>query len=86
MNRIKVNEAAMQKAMRASADGKRVCDICRELNIHRNTFFLWKKKYRKMREEEERRLDELEAENVRLRQRNAALALNNRTIAELLLS
>lgn len=76
----------MLKAIRASAEGKRVSDICKELRIHRNTFYLWKKKYLKMREEERRRLEELEAENVRLRQRNLALESNNRAIVELLLS
>ncbi|PPK99977.1 transposase [Parapedobacter indicus] len=86
MNKTRVNETVMQKAIRASADGKRVCDICKELNIHRNTFYLWKKKYQKIREDGRRRLDELEAENVRLRQRNSALEMNNRAIVDLLLS
>lgn len=76
----------MLKAIQASADGKRVSDICKELNIHRNTFYLWKKKYLKMQEDGQRRLDELEAENIRLKQRNQALELNNHAIVELLLS
>ncbi|MFC7522650.1 transposase [Parapedobacter sp. GCM10030251] len=86
MNKTRIKEAAMLKALRASADGKRVSDICRELNIHRNTFYQWKKKYLKMREDGRRRLDELEAENDRLRQRNLALESNNRAIVDLLLS
>lgn len=86
MNKTKVYEAVMLKALRASAEGKRVSDICKELNIHRNTFYLWKKKYLKMREDGQKRLDDLEAENARLRQRNLALESNNRAIVELLLS
>ncbi len=76
----------MIEAVRASAAGKRVSDICKELEIHRNTFYLWKKKYLKMREDGRRRLDELEAENLRLRGRKVALESNNKAILDLLSS
>lgn len=86
MNRTKVNEAAMIEAVRASVDGKRVSDICKELEIHRNTFYLWKKKYLKMRADAQRRLNELEAENRRLREQKLVLESNNKAIVDLLLS
>ena len=84
MNKSKVNEAVIISAIRASKEGKRVTDICREYGIHRSTFYFWKKRYRQMVEDGRNRLEELEAENARLRQKRRALESNANLILGLL--
>ncbi|WP_353196122.1 transposase [Parapedobacter defluvii] len=86
MNKTKVNEAAMISAIKASECGKRVSEICRELGVHRSTFYLWKKKYLRIRESEQNLLNKQEAENLRLKQQRSALESNTSIIAKLLLS
>jgi putative transposase len=69
---------------RNKESGKKVADICRDLGIHRATFYKWKKKYSGMGNQELRRLKELEEENRRLKDMYAELALDNKILKDVL--
>ena len=59
-------------------------DICRELGISKNTFYLWKKKYSGMDSELLRRYKELERENSALKRMYAELSLDNRILKDII--
>lgn len=73
MNAIKEHEA-----------GKNAIDICRELGVHKATFYNWKKKYSGMDSQELKRLKELEEENRKLKHMYAELALDHKLLKEVL--
>jgi len=64
--------------------GKNVVDICRELKISRNTFYLWKKKYSGMGSELLRKYKELERENAALKRMYADLSLDHRILKDVI--
>ena len=51
--------------------------ICRKHNISDATFYTWRKKYRGMETEDIRRLEQLEAENAKLKRLLADSMLDN---------
>ena len=51
----------------AEADGAVIQDLCRKHNITEQTFFRWRNKYNGMTVPEARRLEDLEAENAKLK-------------------
>lgn len=63
---------------------KKVADICRELRISENTFYIWKRKYGGMDAEMLRRYKELERENSKLKQMYADLSLDHRILKDVI--
>jgi putative transposase len=49
MKKQKFSEAQILKALKEYESGKNVMDICRELGIHKATFYVWNKKYSGMK-------------------------------------
>jgi putative transposase len=79
-----ITEAQIVKAIKEYEGGRDLKDICRELNIHKSTFYNWRKKYSGMDAQELKRLKELEEENRKLKQMYAELALDNKMLKDVL--
>ena len=84
MKKNTITETQMVNSIKEYEAGKHVTDICRELSIHKATFYNWKKKYSGMDSQELKRLKELEEENRKLKHMYADLALDNRMLKDVL--
>lgn len=80
MRKSKFTESQIAKTLKEFEAGKSAEDICRELNINRNTFYNWKKKYSGMDTEMLRKYKELERENAELKRMYADLSLDHRIL------
>ena len=84
MKKTRFTESQIIKALKENESGRDLNEICRELGIHRATFYAWKKKYGGMELKEVQRLKELEEENRRLKQIYAELALDNKILKDVI--
>jgi putative transposase len=84
MKKKKFTESQMIKAIKENEQGRSTDEICRELGIHRATFYNWRKKYGGMDVNQVKRLKELEEENRRLKQMYADLSLDNQMLKDVL--
>ena len=57
-------------------EGSTVGEVCRKLGISEQTYYRWRKDYGGMREDQAKRLKELEKENARLKKLVADLSLD----------
>ena len=80
MKKSKFSESQIAGALKQHEAGKKAEDICRELNINRNTFYNWKKKFGGMDTEMLRKYKELERENAELKRMYADLSLDHRIL------
>lgn len=80
MKKNKFTESQITGALKEHEAGKSVDDICRNLGIHRATFYNWKKKYSGMDAELLRHMKELERENAELKRMFADLSLDHRIL------
>ena len=67
MKKTKFTETQIVKALKEAESGRSAVEISRELGIHTQTFYNWKKKYSGMDGEHLKRLKELEGENAKLK-------------------
>lgn len=84
MKKHKHSESQIIEALKQHASGRKAEDICRELGIHKATFYSWNKKYSGMEGQELKKLKELEEENRKLKQMYADAALDNRMLKDVL--
>lgn len=84
MKTIRFTETQIVKSLKEYDGGRNVQEICRELGIHKATFYNWKKKYSGMESQDLKRLKELEEENRRLKQMFADLSLDHKILKEVL--
>ena len=84
MKRSKYTESQIIKALKENEQGRKAEDICRELGIHKGTFYSWRKKYSGMEPSQLKRLKELEEENNRLKRMYAELSLDNVMLKDVL--
>jgi putative transposase len=84
MKKQKFSEAQIVKALKEQEAGRATEDICRELGVHKATFYNWKKKYGGMETQELKRLKELEEENRKLKAMYADLALDHKILKDVL--
>lgn len=84
MKKSKFSESQINQSLKEHEAGKKVRDICRELSISQNTFYIWKRKYSGMDAEMLRRYKELERENSRLKQMYADLSLDHRILKDVI--
>jgi putative transposase len=84
MKKTRFTESQIVKALKEAEGGRSVSEISRELGIHNQTFYNWKKKYSGMNGEQLKRLKELEDENRRLKQLYADAALDNKMLKDVL--
>jgi putative transposase len=84
MKKSKFTESQIVSALKEYEAGKKVPDICRELNINQATFYNWKKKYSGMDSELLRRFKELEQENAELKKMYADISLDHRILKKVI--
>ncbi len=66
------------------ASGASVAQVCQKLAISEQTLHRWRNQYGGMKADDAKRLKELDAENARLKQLVAELALDKRMLQEVL--
>ena len=76
MKRKKFSEEQIIKALKRVEAGEQAKTVCRELGVHEQTFYNWKKKYSGMEVDQLRELKILLDENARLKKIVADQALN----------
>ena len=84
MKKSKFTESQIIKALKENEQGRKTEDICREMGIHKDTFYNWRKKYSGMDASQLKRLKELEDENNRLKKMYAELSLDNVMLKDVL--
>ncbi|RIV31645.1 transposase [Flagellimonas lutimaris] len=85
MKRTKFTESQIVSCIKQYESRVKVDQICREMGIHKATFYNWKKRYSGMDSLELKRLKELEEENRKLKQMYADMALDNKMLKDVLL-
>lgn len=75
MKRTRFTESQIIKALKENESGRSVEEICRELGIHRSTFYNWRKQYAGMEASQLKELKALKEENRKLKQMYADQAL-----------
>jgi putative transposase len=84
MKSTKFTATQISNSLKEYESGKSVIDICRELKISKNTFYLWRKKYSGMDSELLRKYKELERENASLKRMYADLSLDHRILKDVI--
>ena len=84
MRKHKHSDAQIIQALKEYESGRKAEDLCRELGVHKATFYVWRKKYSGMESQQLKRLKELEDENRRLKQMYADAALDNKMLKDVL--
>lgn len=77
MKRTRFTETQIVNAIKEHEGGRKVEDLCRELDISRQTFYRWQSKYEGMEASDVKRMKELEEENARLKRMYAELSMDN---------
>jgi putative transposase len=84
MRKSRFSEEQIIRVLQEVEGGARVKDVCRERGISEATYFRWKAKFGGLGVNEARRLQELEAENRRLKAAVADLTLDKQILKEAL--
>ncbi len=84
MKKQKFTETQIVNALKEYENGKSSADICRELGVHKATFYYWNKKYSGMESQDLKRLKDLEEENRKLKKMYAELAMDNMVLKDVL--
>ena len=84
MKKSRFTESQISQVLKEHEAGKKASDICLELSISQNTFYLWKRKYGGMDNEMLRHYRELERENARLKKMYADLSLDHSILKEVI--
>ncbi len=64
------------------ARGKKVPQVCKQLEVTEQTYYRWRKEYGGLRLDQAKRLRDLERENTRLKKLVADMALDNDILKE----
>ena len=64
------------------SQGARISEICKQLEIHEQTYYKWRKEYGSIRVDQAKRLKRLEQENARLKKIVADLSIDNSILKE----
>lgn len=73
----------LRKAEIALAEGRTIPQVCKQLGVSEQTYHRWKKQYGGLRQDEAKRLKELEKENTRLKKIVADQALDIHMLKDL---
>ena len=84
MRKSKFTESQILAILGEGEAGLPVAQVCRKHGISAPTYYQWKSKYAGMSVNELKRVNELEAENARLKRMYAELALENNAIKDVL--
>ena len=77
MPKSKFTKQQRLEALAKHDAGRSVADICRELQISAATFYKWKKDKVSAEDDQQRRLQELESENQRLKRMYSELSMDH---------
>jgi len=72
----------LREAEVLSSQGQSVDEVCRKIEVTKNTYYRWRKEYGGLRVDQAHRLKELEKENGRLKKLVADLSLDNQILKE----
>jgi len=64
------------------SQGAKISEICKQLEIHEQTYYKWRKEYGSIRVDQAKRLKRLEQENARLKKIVADLTIDNSILKE----
>ena len=64
------------------ARGKKIPQVCKQLEVTEQTYYRWRKEYGGLRVDQAKRLRDLERENARLKKLVADMALDNDILKE----
>ena len=84
MKKSKFTESQIIKALKENEQGRTADEICRELGIHKGTFYNWRKKYAGMDASQLKELKKLKEENRPLKQMYADLSLDKVMLKDVL--
>lgn len=84
MGRKRYTEEQIIYALRQADGGRPVREVCRELGVTEQSFYIWRKKYGGMGVSELRELRQLREENRQLRKIVADLTLDKHILQEVL--
>lgn len=84
MKTSKFSESQIINALKENPQGRSVGELSRELGIDKSTLYYWRKKYGGMKQQQLKRLKELEEENNKLKQIYADVSLDNKMLKEVL--
>jgi transposase-like protein len=72
----------LREAEVLSGQGLGVDEVCRKIEVTKNTYYRWRKEYGGLRMDQAHRLKDLERENGRLKKLVADLSLDNQILKE----
>jgi len=84
LRKSRFTEEQIIRVLEQVQSGQQVKDVCREHGIAEATYYRWRSKFGGMNISEARRLQELEAENRRLKAAVADLTLDKQALKEAL--
>lgn len=84
MRKSKFSPQQIAKTLKEFDNGKSVEELSREYGVSSSTFYKWRKRYSGLSGSELKRIKELEAENQRLKQMYATLALDHQMAKEII--
>lgn len=76
MKRKQFSEEQIIKALKRVDAGEKAKDVCRELGVHEQTYYTWKRKYSGMEVDQIKELKHVLDENARLKKLVADQALS----------
>jgi putative transposase len=76
-------EEQMLAALREAESGTTIAEVCREVGISEQTFYVWKRKYAGLGLSELRELRQLREENTKLKRLVADLSLDRHMLQEI---
>ena len=84
MKTSKFSEPQIIGVLKELEQGRSVPEVARELGIDKSTIYYWRKKYGGMEVYGVKRLKELEAENLKLKQRYTDVSLDIKMLKDVL--
>ena len=82
MKKSRFTESQIVAILKEVDGGMKVAEVCRKHGISQPTYYNWKSKYGGLSVAEPKRIKELEAEQAKLKQMYADLAMENHALKE----
>jgi putative transposase len=82
LKRQRISEEKIIYALKQVESGVKVTEICRQMGVSTNTFYLWRRKYSGLGVTESKKLRQLQDENDRLKKLVADLTLDKHILQE----
>lgn len=84
MHKSRFIEHQIVRILKSVDGGRTVKDVCREHGVSNDTYYKWKSKYGGMEASDIERMEDLEAENHKLKQMFADLSLENEALKDVI--